>query len=392
MSAPYIDTYNTVLVPTKSLELAIIGGGCAGLSLARELAERQTSQSVMILEPRTHYQDDRSWCFWAPQQHALSHLVSHTWNAWLFGQHDQPNEKRGSVSHPYQYIRSSDFYQDCWKHIEQCPAIESRLGTSVLKLERQLDGWSIETDRECLYATHVIDTRPPSPQQFAQATLYQCFLGVEIELSDEIIIDHSTIELMTDMRVVNGDYCFTYLLPFSKNRILIEHTVFSAQPVTAENLQKPLNLLLEKRGLNTASIIRTEHAILPMGLPIENTELPRAGIGGGALRPSSGYGFMRIQGWARDCATQFSEQGILSPHIDSGFILPHMDQLFLKVLRLQPQLTPTLFQQLLGQADTERFIRFMTDKSNFFDYLNIISSLPKTPFVKALFSTYFKST
>jgi len=392
MSDPYIDIYKTALVPTKRLDLAIIGGGCAGLSLARELAKRQSAQSVMILEPRTHYQDDRSWCFWAPRQHALSHLVSHTWTAWLFGQQAQPNEKRGSESHPYQYIRSSDFYQDCWKTIEQCPSIESRLGTSVLKLERHLDGWTIETDHDCLFATHVIDTRPPSPQQFAQASLYQCFLGVEIELSDEIIIDYSTIELMTDMQVVNGDYCFTYLLPFSKNCILIEHTIFSSRPVTAENLHQPLKLLLQKRGLNTASIIRTEYAILPMGLPVEKSEIPRAGIGGGALRPSSGYGFMRIQRWARDCATQFSEQNILTPHTASGFILPHMDQLFLKVLRLQPQLTPTLFQQLLGQTDPERFIRFMNDEANFFDYLNIVSSLPKIPFIKALFSTPFKST
>jgi lycopene beta-cyclase len=392
MSDPYIDIYKTALVPTKRLDLAIIGGGCAGLSLARELAQRQTPQSVIIFEPRTHYQDDRSWCFWAPRQHALSHLVSHTWTGWLFGRYAQPNEKRGSASHPYQYIRSSDFYQDCWTTIEQCPAIESRLGTTVLKLERHLDGWRIETDRDCLFAKHVIDTRPPSPQQLAQTTLYQCFLGVEIELSDEITIDHSTIELMTDMRVVNDDYCFTYLLPFSKNRILIEHTIFSAHPVTAENLQHPLNLLLEKRGLNTASIIRTEHAILPMGLPVDKTELPRAGIGGGALRPSSGYGFMRIQRWAKECATQFSEQSILSPHTDSGFFLTHMDQLFLKVLRRQPQLTPTLFQQLLGQSDTERFIRFMNDEAHFFDYLNIVSSLPKTPFIKTLFSTPFKST
>jgi hypothetical protein len=101
---------------------------------------------------------------------------------------------------------------------------------------------------------------------------------------------------------------------------------------------------------------------------------------------------MRIQRWAKDCANQFSEQSILSPHTDSGFFLTQMDQLFLKVLRLQPQLTPTLFQQLLGQTDTERFIRFMSDEAYFFDYLNIVSSLPKTPFIKALFSTPFKST
>jgi lycopene beta-cyclase len=391
MSAPFTGTCMTVLAPTKRIDLAIIGGGCAGLSLARELAAQQTSRSVMIIEPRTHYQDDRSWCFWAPRQHALSHLVSHRWTTWQFGHQGKNNQQRGSADNPYQYIRSSDFYQDCYDKIAQCPSIDYRLGISVLNVERLPDGWGIETSSDSLFATHIIDTRPPGNEYFSQAMLYQCFLGVEIELNDQLVNDHTNIELMTDMQNINGDFFFTYLLPFSKNRILIEQTIFSAQPVTAENLQQPLNLLIEKRGLNTASILRTEYGILPMGLPTAKNELPRAGIGGGALRPSSGYGFMRIQRWARNCATQFIEQGTITSHADSGFFLSHMDQLFLRVLRIYPQLTPTLFQQLLGQTDTERFIRFMIDQANLLDYLNIVSSLPKAPFIKALFSRSLKS-
>lgn len=392
MSDPYIDIYKTALVPTKRLDLAIIGGGCAGLSLARELAQRQTSQSVIILEPRTHYQDDRSWCFWAPRQHALSHLVSHTWAAWLFGQHAQSYEKRGSVSHPYQYIRSSDFYQDCWKTIEHCPAIESRLGTTVLKIEHHLDGWRIETDRDCLFATHVIDTRPPSPQQLAQATLYQCFLGVEIELSDEITIDHSTIELMTDMRVVNNDFYFTYLLPTSPNRLLIELTVFAKTPQSAEDLKSAFNQLLNDRGYYTSTILRTEYGILPMGLPMEKTELPRAGMSAGALRPSSGYGFMRIQRWAKQCAEYYCAHDAVLAQTTSHFLLQKMDQLFLKVLHDQPQLAPILFEQLFSRTDAERLIRFMNDHAKGLDYLHIVASLPKGPFIKALVSSVFLRT
>ncbi|CAN1498962.1 carotene-cycl, lycopene cyclase family protein [Burkholderiaceae bacterium] len=390
MSAPYIDIYKTALVATKRLDLAIIGGGCAGLSLARELAERQTSHSVMILEPRTHYQDDRSWCFWAPQQHALSHLVSHTWTAWLFGQQDQPNEKRASSNNPYQYIRSSDFYQDCWEKIGQCPSIEARLGTSVLKLERLLEGWSIETNSECLFAKQVIDTRPPSPQQFAQATLYQCFLGVEIELSNESTIDPSTLELMTDMRVMNNDFYFTYLLPLSHDRLLIELTVFSTKPQAAEHLQSAFDQLLKERGYSSSTTLRTEYGILPMGLPLDKTDFPRAGMSAGALRPSSGYGFMRIQRWAKQCADHYYAHDAVLEQTTSHFLLQQMDQLFLKVLHDQPLLAPTLFQQLLNRTDAERFIRFMNDRAKGLDYLHIVASLPKPPFIKALLSSIFQ--
>ena len=389
MSTPYIDIYKTALVPTKRLDLAIIGGGCAGLSFARELAQRQTSQSVIILEPRTHYQDDRSWCFWAPRQHALSHLVSHTWTAWLFGRYAQPNEKRGSANHPYQYIRSSDFYQDCWTTIEQCPSIESRLGTSVLKLERLRDGWSIETNNECLFAKQVIDTRPPSPQQFAQATMYQCFLGVEIEHSNEIINDHSTIELMTDMQVVNNDFYFTYLLPISHNRLLIELTVFAKKPQSAEDLKSAFDQLLNDRGYCTSTILRTEYGILPMGLPVDKTEFPRAGMSAGALRPSSGYGFMRIQRWAKQCAEYYCAHDAVLAQTTSHFLLQKMDQLFLKVLHDQPQLAPTLFEQLFSRTDAERLIRFMNDRAKGLDYIHIVASLPKAPFINALVSSFF---
>ena len=390
MSALYTDIYKTALVATKRIDLAIIGGGCAGLSLARELSERQSSKSVIVIEPRKHYQDDRSWCFWAPRQHAQSNLVSHLWSAWLFGQQGYPNEKRSSSNNPYQYIRSSDFYRKSLETIAQSPTIEIRLDESVESVERVQDGWHIKTDRDHIFASTVIDTRPPAKEQFAHATLYQCFLGVELEHEYEIYNNPSTIELMTEMQVINGDYCFTYLLPFSKNHLLIEQTIFSAQPLTAESLQESLDVLLKNRGLNNASIIRTEYGILPMGLPEDKTDLPRAGMGGGALRPSSGYGFMRIQRWARHCATRFEEQGTVVPQTVSGLLPQKMDQLFLTVLRTQPELAPLLFIQLLGRSNTERFIRFMNDQANVFDYLNIVASLPKTPFIKALLSTLFK--
>jgi lycopene beta-cyclase len=194
---------------------------------------------------------------------------------------------------------------------------------------------------------------------------------------------------MTDMRVVNQDYCFTYLLPMSNHRLLIELTLFSTQPHTEENLQSAFNQLLDDRGYRNANILRTEFGILPMGLPEDKSELPRAGMGGGALRPSSGYGFMRIQRWAKQCADYYCAHDDILAQTSSSFILKKMDQLFLDVLRSQPQRVPTLFYQLLGQTNTERFIRFMNDRAHSLDYFNIVTCLPKGPFIKALLLNLF---
>jgi len=61
---------------TRAVDLAILGGGCAGLSLARELAANQVKRSVIVIEPRQAYEDDRSWCFWAADQHQFQDWVS----------------------------------------------------------------------------------------------------------------------------------------------------------------------------------------------------------------------------------------------------------------------------------------------------------------------------
>lgn len=125
-----------------------------------------------------------------------------------------------------------------------------------------------------------------------------------------------------------------------------------------------------------------------MGLPDSGTpqsrRIVRAGLVAGALRPSSGYGFVRIQRWAKRCANEYCSRDVLIPQVVSNFLIKQMDKLFLNVLKHQPDLTPELFDRMLSQTSAEGFIRFMNDRASFADILGIVFSLPKTPFLKAL--------
>ena len=71
-----------------SVDLAILGGGCAGLSLARDIARLapQTSggRRVVVLEPRLRYENDRTWCGWFLADETQDPLVSRRWPAWRF--------------------------------------------------------------------------------------------------------------------------------------------------------------------------------------------------------------------------------------------------------------------------------------------------------------------
>ena len=50
----------------KEFNYVIIGGGCAGLSLAYELDvnEKLKDKTLAIIEPRSEYKKDKTWSFW----------------------------------------------------------------------------------------------------------------------------------------------------------------------------------------------------------------------------------------------------------------------------------------------------------------------------------------
>ena len=50
----------------REFDYIIVGGGCAGLSLAYELEinGKLKGKTLAIIEPRTDYKKDKTWSFW----------------------------------------------------------------------------------------------------------------------------------------------------------------------------------------------------------------------------------------------------------------------------------------------------------------------------------------
>ena len=61
----------------QDFDYVIIGGGCAGLSLAYslEINNRLKSKSLAIIEPREKYERDKSWSFWKTFDHNFDDCV-----------------------------------------------------------------------------------------------------------------------------------------------------------------------------------------------------------------------------------------------------------------------------------------------------------------------------
>ena len=61
----------------KEFDYVIIGGGCAGLSLAYELEinNRLNDKTLVLIENRKEYIRDKSWSFWKVFEHNFDDLV-----------------------------------------------------------------------------------------------------------------------------------------------------------------------------------------------------------------------------------------------------------------------------------------------------------------------------
>ena len=370
---------------TPPFEMIIIGGGCAGLSLAMRLTSLPEKKRVLIVESRSEYRNDRTWCFLGTDSAQLRNLVSHRWQSVSLQTQDR-HVKVDCRSAPYEMITAETFYAAALQNISQNPCIELATGTALAS-DPWRDGylWRIETTAGQSAGRILIDTRPSLPIQTGEAVLWQSFSWQEIEC-DEPVFDPTSATLMKFLPVEDARIPFVYVLPFSPKRALVEFTVFSPIPLGADELSQGLELgIAAEVGAAEYSVGRTEHGILPMGLanpaPRAQPSSVRVGVSSCGARPSSGFAFQRIQRWARACAEALLAGDAPVAHARDSWSLAAMDKLFLRVLRARPELSPSLYLSLFGVKTTHGLIRFMSDQATPVDCASVVFSLPAWPFL-----------
>jgi len=96
----------------KEFDYIIIGGGCAGLSLAYELNinKKLDNKTLAIIEIREKYKRDKTWSFWKTFPHNFEDCVKKTWKQFSI---NVPQETRylECNNYPYQCIDSGLFYE-----------------------------------------------------------------------------------------------------------------------------------------------------------------------------------------------------------------------------------------------------------------------------------------
>ena len=376
----------------QDVDLLILGGGCAGLSLAWKLSELGSAcPKVLILEERTTYTNDRTWCFWDANDGRIAELIAHEWR-WLNLTSRGKEVRFDCGPSPYQMLEASTFYDRAVKAIGGCSAITLALGESVAtELKASASGWTVGTDQRQITARWVVDTRPAAKPATGGATLWQSFFGHEIYCEHEVFRPHAA-ELMDFSEGVDGQIPFNYVLPVSGHRALIEVTVFGPAPLSPAALSARLDCALSRYTAGSPySIVRSESGILPMGLTRSPQNLGpghvAVGVMAGGARASSGFAFQRIQQWADQCTAAIAAGGAPTAHRADPLLVRLMDRLFLQVLRASPQAAPDLFLSLFERADSASVIRFLSGKSTLKDCSRVVRALPAKHFLRQLFSS-----
>ena len=193
----------------KEFDYIIIGGGCAGLSLAYELEinDKLKDKTLAIIETREEYKRDKTWSFWKVFNHNFNDCVIKSWNNFTINSPDSSHELTNE-KFPYQSIDSGKFYKK----------INSKLSTnSNISFYKNLS--EINSENSIIFNS-VHD------KELDISKLWQHFQGIEIE-TPKNIFDEEIINLMDFNCDQRNDDHFFYTLPFSKIKALIETTWLS---------------------------------------------------------------------------------------------------------------------------------------------------------------------
>ena len=354
----------------KEFDYIIIGGGCAGLSLAYELEinEKLKDKTLAIIEPRDEYKKDKTWSFWKVLPHNFDDCVKKNWKNFTINIPNKTNHLE-CVSYPYQSVDSGLFYEK----------INNRLKENKnISFFKDLDGINSKN-------SFVFNSVSTIKKDYHN--LWQHFCGVEIETQNDFFDDEifNLMDFDCDQR---ESVHFFYTLPYSKNKALVETTWLSKMN---DNSQKDYDHQIKdyienNLNLKNYKITYKEEGAIPLFYPTHEETKNKINIGtaGGMTRLSTGYTFLNIQEHSKYICENI-ENISKTKKFEISKKYQFLDNIFLRVLSENPKMMPNIFFKMF-KSSPKTVIKFLSNKSNFLEDLSIILKMPKWTFVKALFN------
>ena len=353
----------------REFDYTIIGGGCAGLSLAYELEihGKLEDKTLAIIEPRYEYKKDKTWSFWKVTPHNFDDCVKKNWENFSINVPGKTNYL-DCKNYPYQSIDSGLFYKKVNNRLKENKNISFFKNVSEINTKNSF----------------IFNSVPEIKK--SHLNLWQHFCGVEIETNHNFF-DEEIFNLMDFDCEQRESVHFFYTLPYSKNTALIETTWLSKMNDNSQkDYDSQIKEYIEKHlKIKNYEITYKEEGAIPLFYPFYKKEKNKINIGtaGGMTRLSTGYTFLNIQ---EHC--KFIRENIENISNASKFEISKkyqfLDDIFLRVLNKHPDKMSDIFFNMF-KASPKAVIKFLSNKSNFLEDLSIILKMPKFTFLKALF-------
>ena len=350
----------------KEFDYVIIGGGCAGLSLAYELEihKKLEDKTLAIIEPRSEYKRDKTWSFWKVISHNFDDCIKKSWKEFSIKLPSNSKVIKCEDS-PYQSVDSGLFYKK----------INDKLAKNKnIKFFKNIKDVNINNAFIFNSVLSLNDNK---------SNLWQHFYGIEIETNEDFFNDNTAVLMDFDCEQRNSVHFF-YTLPFTKKRALIETTWISKEDGSLKDYESQVKNYINYLGLKDYKINFKEEGAIALFYPINKKEKNKINIGtaGGMTRLSTGYTFLNIQEHSKYIRMNI-ENIQNTKKYDIGKKYEFLDKVFLRVLEKHAEKMPGIFSNMFN-ASSDKVIKFLSNKSSILEDLNIISKMPKLIFLKAL--------
>jgi len=362
----------------------IAGAGCAGLTLAASLLRSAHDIRLSLIDPRSSWDRDRTWCFWRFGPSIADPFITHAWDRFRVrgGAYDTVTE---CADTPYCHVPSDAYCRGLVDELRASGRCEIRLNQEVVALREDSAGVRVETDSDTIEADHVFDARPlppPAPGSAPPGTLLQRFEGIEARF-DTDVFDPGLATVMDFATPSGAGVHFMYVLPFALDRALIESTHLVTTDAPEPDTRGCLDAYIRSSiGRAPVEIVRRETGCLPM---CASMRTPRAtdrvwpiGSRAGVARASTGYAFDAILRDSDRVARAFIRNRP-RPGPPRARILDAMDRLVLTLLERRPSIAPAMFGRLFARTRSGSLLRFLCDRPGAADLLRVGMAMPMRP-------------
>lgn len=368
-----------------------LGASASLLILAMHHKQLFTNKKVLLIDQTLKNKKDKTFCFWAhhnePIAVQLKPLISKSWNEVVLS-----NAHATNISpQAYYHVDSIDLYEQVqvlansyqWHQVTGEVNTVSNEGNFPYVLLNQ-SKYNAQT---------IFDSRTPRPLllQKDQTHIHQSFVGWMIETENEVI--NPDLFKFMDFDIAQQNYTqFVYVLPFSKNKALVELTRFGDTLLQEQEAAKILAPYIQS-AFGSYKKIALEIGCIPMSNgAVENTSaagIVNLGARNYHIKPSTGYAFKNMFYHALNVADTMAQNGDASVlnHTHAKVFSTRFafyDSLLLHILKHHPAQGKPIFTQLLNKVPIQKTLKFLDEKTSFFEELSIFYQLPWLPFLKAL--------